>query len=241
MTNRIPRSPAPVVVAGDDSPWGEAALRWASEHARSTGAPLEVCPPSPDFLHDLMTAGCRAGLLVVGHRGAHSTAFALGRVVVPLVEHAPCDVVVVRGTGEALRRDHHRVTALLSGDESDDDLALSRAADHARQQHASLRVLHATPPLPVRADEPRWPVIHADEVLRDVRHTSVLVRMHPHEAIARYADTDLLIVAGRGPTTRAALHHAPCPVLVAHRSPADVVPGPRAPHAAEVRRTFSAW
>jgi hypothetical protein len=94
----------------------------------------------------------------------------------------------------------------------------------------ALRVLHATPSLPVRTDDPVWPVTHADGVLRGTHHTSVLARMHPHEAITRYADTDLLVLAGRGPVTRAALHHATCPVLVAHRHPIDVVTPRSADH-----------
>ncbi|WP_148088654.1 hypothetical protein [Saccharothrix texasensis] len=63
---------------------------------------------------------------------------------------------------------------------------------------------------------------HADRLLRGIRHTSVPARMHPHEAIVRHADTDLLVLGDRGPLTRTALHHARCPVLVAHRSPAGV-------------------
>jgi nucleotide-binding universal stress UspA family protein len=227
MTDWIP---APVVVTGDNSPWGEVALRWATEYAVATRSPLEVRPPAADPVHDLMLTGYRAGLLVVGCRGANGTSFGLGRLVLPLVEHAVCDVVVVRGTTEALRRAHRRVTVLLSGDVSDDDLALARAVSYAEQQHVALRVLHATPSLPVRADDPVWPVSHADDVLRGTHHTSVLARMHPHEAISRYADTDLLVLAGWGPVTRAALHHAPCPVLVAHRHPVDVAPPRSAEH-----------
>ncbi|WP_033439139.1 hypothetical protein [Saccharothrix sp. NRRL B-16314] len=218
------RNPAPVVVADDGSPWGEAALRWAAEHAASTGAPLEVHRPTADPVHDLMAAGSLAALLVVGHRGANGTSFGLSRLVLPLVEHAACDVVVIRGTTEALHRAHRRVTVLLSGDVSDDDLAVTRALAYAEQQHVALRVLHAAPPLPVRADDPVWPVTHADDVLRGTHHTSVLARMHPNEAITRYADTDLLVLAGRGPATRAALHHAPCPVLVSHHRPVTVAP-----------------
>ncbi|MEV8438780.1 hypothetical protein AB0425_15500 [Actinosynnema sp. NPDC051121] len=233
MTHRVP---APVVVADDGSPWGEAALRWAAEHAAATGAPLEVHPPTAHPVHDLLPASSRAGLLVVGYRGTNGTSFGLGRLVLPLVEHATCDVVVVRGTSEALRRGHHRVTVLLSGDASDDDLALARAVAYAEQRHVALRVLHATPPLPVRADDPAWPVTHADHLLGGTRHTTVLARMHTHEAITRYADTDLLVLAGRGPATRAALHHAPCPVLVAHRYPADVA----APRSAEHDRALHA-
>ncbi|GAA1331392.1 universal stress protein [Saccharothrix algeriensis] len=227
MTHQaIPTAP-PVIVAGDDSPWGRAALRWAAEHADAIGAPLEVHPPTEDLVRDLLVASARGQALVVGHRG-DGASFGLGRLVLPLVDHAACDVVVVRGTPEALRHNHHRVTALVSGNPSD-ELLLARAVECADRQHATLRVLYAVPPLPLRADDPEWPVSHADRLLRGVRHTSVLARMHPHEAITRYADTDLLVLADRGPLTRTALHHARCPVLVAHRSPVETARDRRRP------------
>ncbi|QFZ20272.1 universal stress protein [Saccharothrix syringae] len=214
--------PGPVVAVGDDSPWGRAALRWATEHAARVGAPLEVHPPTADQGHDLLLVSARADLVVIAHRGACGTTFNLSRLVLPLVEHAACDVVVVRGTQEALRGAHRRVTAVVTGD-ARDELVLARAVEVTGLLGAALRVLHAAPPLPVRADDPEVPVARADEVLRGVRHSSVLARMHPQEAIAHYADTDLLVLADRGPTTRAALHHARCPVLVAHRAPREVL------------------
>ncbi|MBP2335633.1 hypothetical protein JOF41_001811 [Saccharothrix coeruleofusca] len=210
----------PVVVAGDPSPWGEAALRWAADLADATGVPLEVHPPTADPVHDLLVASTRAQVLVTAYRGGDATAFGLGRVVPPLVEHAACDVVVVRGTASALRHRHHRVTALVTGNPSD-ELVLARAVEHADRLGAALRVLHAAPPLPLRADDPWWPVERAGRVLRATPHTSVLARMHPHEAIARHADTDLLVLAERGQLVRTALLHARCPVLVAHRWPTE--------------------
>lgn len=210
----------PVVVLDDGSPHHEQVVRWATAHAALLGAPLERHRPTRDEVHDLMLLSARAQVLVVGHRGAGGPQLGLSRLVVPLARHAACDVVVVRGTPAALRGDHHRITALVTGDDQD-DLALIRAADLARRTGAALRVLHATPTLPVRVDQPDVPVRHADAVLRGVRHTSVLARMHPHEAIARYADTDLLVLADRGPVARTALHHARCPVLIAHRAPAE--------------------
>ncbi|CCH32894.1 universal stress protein [Actinosynnema sp. NPDC047251] len=227
MDNLVSSPVPPVVVASGETAVDEAARCWAAEHARLVGVPVEVRPP------DRVGGLPRGGLLVVSQPGNGPTR--VGRRVLTLVDHAACDVVVVRG---AAPRGHRRVTALVTG--TDDDLVLTRAAVLARQRGAALRVLHASPPLPVRADDPEWPLTHADRVLRGVRHTSVLARMHPHEAIARYADTDLLVVAGSGPTTRAALHHARCPVFVARRIPSDVarrpVIVPRQPVARDSRR-----
>ncbi|CAL9503811.1 hypothetical protein SUDANB95_03467 [Actinosynnema sp. ALI-1.44] len=203
----------PVVVATDPTPAGDAALRWAAEHARLLDAPLRPCPPEPA---DLLTAAFHADTLVLGHHGP----FALPRHLTAVAEHADCDVVVVRGTPEAVHGAHHRVTALVTGSVNDPPV-LHRAADLARRRGSSLRVLHAVPPLPVRTDDPHRPITNADELLRGIRHASVVARMHPHEAITHHADTDLLVVGDPGPTTRTALHHAPCPVLVVHRPPTD--------------------
>ncbi|MEU4770319.1 hypothetical protein AB0H12_44650 [Actinosynnema sp. NPDC023794] len=68
----------------------------------------------------------------------------------------------------------------------------------------------------------------ADHVLHDVPHTSLLARMHPREAVARYADTDLFGLADRGLVTRAALYHAHSPELVAHQVPTEADHAPRA-------------
>ncbi|MEU6151838.1 universal stress protein [Actinosynnema sp. NPDC047251] len=220
MDNLVISPVAPVAVATGPSRPDDPARRWAAEHARLTGAPVEPHPPDrtgplPD-----------ARLLVIAQDGSGPTS--VHPHVLALADHATCDVVVVRGgTSPA----HHRITALITG--IGDDPVLGRAAVLADQRGAALRVLYACPPLPVRADAPEWPLAHADDVLRGVRHTSVLARMHPHEAITRYADTDILVVAGSGPTTRAALHHARCPVFIARHCPPDPrrgqVPLPRRP------------
>lgn len=201
----------PVVVAADRTASAGPALRWAAEHAKLLDAPLELCPAEPA---DLLVAAARAETVVIGHHGA----FTLPRHLVAVVEYAACDVVVVRGDASTV---HRRVTALITGSVHD-PAVLARATELARLRGCVLRVLHAVPPLPVRADDPHQPITHADELLRGVRHASVVARMHPHEAVARYADTDLVVVGDPGPTTRAALHHAQCPVFVVHRAPVEV-------------------
>ncbi|MEV0677735.1 universal stress protein [Actinosynnema sp. NPDC050436] len=200
-------SPAPPVVVATGPV--DVARDWAAHHAQLLGAPVEVRPP------DRTGALPPGGLLVLAVPGNGPTG--VRRTLLAVIDHAPCDVVVVRGTTAPA---HRRITALITG--VDDDPVLVRAAALADRWGASLRVLHAGPPLPVRADDPTWPLAHADRALRGVRHTSVLARMHPSEAIARCADADLLVVGGSGPTTRAALHHARCPVYVTRRAPVVV-------------------
>jgi nucleotide-binding universal stress UspA family protein len=73
-------------------------------------------------------------------------------------------------------------------------------------------------------------------------HRAVLVHARPHEAIARCTDSDLIVVGSRetpGSVTTAALHHAPCPVLLVHQPVLETfhgsitVPAPRRPIGAQ--------
>ncbi|GLZ27909.1 hypothetical protein Lesp02_00990 [Lentzea sp. NBRC 105346] len=210
----------------------DAALRWASKHARLVGADVETHRSGEAF---------RAQLVVI--QGRTGSPLGLSRHVVPQVcDPTACDTVVLRGTPAALRGEHGRITALVSG--GPDDLAvLDHAADFARRRGAALRVLHAAPLPIIRADldEDHSRVLaHSTGHLGGFPHTAVLMRLHPHEAIARCTDTDLLVVgAGEthdcGAVTKAALHHAPCPVLVVHRPVPEerhdlaAIPAPRRP------------
>jgi nucleotide-binding universal stress UspA family protein len=74
----------------DGSAGSADALRWAVRHAEATGAEVEVVvawhvPPTAD---PLVVGGKGAGELPHIH---------LGTVASHCVQHAPCDVVVVRG------------------------------------------------------------------------------------------------------------------------------------------------
>ncbi|SES17494.1 Universal stress protein family protein [Lentzea albida] len=181
----------------------ENALTWAAAHAQLMRTGLEVHRPQDDF---------RARLVVVGFRGR-------GALAMPAP--ARCDTVVVRGTTAAVDSRHRHVTALVSGGPGDGRV-LRHAADYARLRGAKLRVLHAVAPSPARhgADTDHGHVLaRATAALGGFAHRAVLVHAQPHEAITRCTDTDLIIVgAGNahecGTVTRAALHHAPCPVLV---------------------------
>lgn len=211
---------------------------------------VHVHKSGADPVHDLATAGRSAGLLVVGYRGHSVHTIGLGGLVLPLVNTGSCDTVVVRGRPSSVHGDNRRVTALVSGGD-DDALVLARAAATALQHSSTLRVVHALP-MPATRDalaaDHQFVLDHAarqlEKLERRPSHTAVLLRQHPHEAITRATDSDLIVVGsgdhraqtGRcGSVTRTALHHAPCPVLVVHR-PRPVELRPEVPHVPHARR-----
>ncbi|MFC0067929.1 universal stress protein [Umezawaea endophytica] len=137
--------------------------------------------------------------------------------------------------------------ALVSGGEEDEHV-ITRAAGAALDHGAALRVVHAValPATgPVLDSDHRFVLDNAlrllDELDRRPPHSGVLLRVHPHEAVTHYADHDLVVVgdgvlaeAGdrSGAVTRAALHHAPSPVLVVHgRGPVHERPASTLPSA----------
>lgn len=228
----------PVVVIADGSPWTEEALQWAAAHAKLVDAEVETHRLEDDF---------HAQLVVLGCQGRTGSPLSLGNHVLSVVCAMGCDAVVVRGTPDARHGLHGRVTALVSGG-ADDAGVLARAVVFAQSRGAVLRVLHAAPLSVVRADldeDHSWVLERSTELLAGYPHTAVLVRRQPHEAISRCIDTDLLVVGpgetrSCGAVTRAALHHAPCPVLVAHRTVQEEhrgvpsLPAPRRPVRAKV-------
>lgn len=224
----------PVVIIQDGAGVDENTLRWAAAHAQLVGTGLEIHHPQDDF---------RAQLVVIGYRGPRSSALGLGRHVLPLLAKTHCDTVVVRGTPAAIDATHRHVTALVSGGPGDGRV-LRHAADFARRRGAALRVLHAAPQPPIRCSmdtDHTYVLACATTALDGLPHHAVLVRAQPHEAIARCTDTDLIVVGSgetheSGTVTRAALHHAPCPVLVVHQPVLEVhhgrtaaIPAPRRP------------
>lgn len=223
----------PVVIVQDGASRDENVLRWAAAHAQLVGTGLEIRGPQDDF---------RAQLVVVGYRGPGSSALGLGGHVLPLLATTRCDTVVVRGTSAAIEAAHRHVTALVSGGPGDGRV-LRHAADFARRRGAALRVLHAAPPSPVRCNmntDHSYVLARAAAALNGTPHHAVLLHAQPHEAIARCTDTDLIVVGSgdtheSGTVTRAALHHAPCPVLVVHQPVLEAfhghvaVPAPRRP------------
>ncbi|MET9230100.1 universal stress protein [Lentzea sp. NPDC003310] len=199
----------PVVIIQDGARRDENALRWAAAHAQLIGTGLEIHRPHDDF---------RAQLVVAGHR-----------LVRP---PAHCDMVVVRGTPAAVDSRHRLVTALVSGGPGDGRV-LRHAADFARLRGARLRVLHATS----SGEAPDHVLARASAVLGSFAHRTVLVQAEPHEAVARCTDSDLVVVGSGSVFTTAALHHAPCPVLVVRQPVLEhfpiAVPAPRRPARAQ--------
>jgi nucleotide-binding universal stress UspA family protein len=246
-----------VTVGVDGSYWGGMALDWASRHAWLRGASLRILrarddipadiPTDLDLSHaqrlypllpitsrpvgaspvvDLTAASTDSSLLVLGCRGHRR--FGLGEHVMSTLSGARCDVVVIRGTPQAVRGDHRTITAMVSGGPQDSQV-LSRAASFATAHRARLRVVHAAPS-DLRADRSPEDVLHIAElqlkaVGTPIRTSFTLARQLPHEALQHPADADLLVLsrgdshrhAGMpGPFTKTALYHAPCPVLVVH-------------------------
>ncbi|RDI34350.1 universal stress protein [Lentzea flaviverrucosa] len=223
----------PVVIIQDGARRDEPVLRWAAAYAQLVGTGLEIHRPQDDF---------RAQLVVVGYRGPGNSALGLGGHVLPLLAATRCDTVVVRGTPAAVDARHRHVTALVSGGPGDGRV-LRHAAGFARRRNAALRVLHAAPEPPAGCGvdtDHTYVLARAAAALGGIRHHAVLVRAQPHEAIARCTDTDLIVVGSgdtheSGTVTRAALLHAPCPVLVVHQPVLEAnhghitIPAPRRP------------
>ncbi|MEU3645285.1 universal stress protein [Lentzea sp. NPDC034063] len=223
----------PVVIIQDGARRDDSVLRWAAAHAQLLGTGLEIRRPQDDF---------RAQLVVVGYRGPGSSALGLGSHVLPLLATTRCDTVIVRGTPAAVDAQHRHVTALVSGGPGDGRV-VRHAADFARRRAAALRVLHAAPQSPVQSSidtDHTYVLARAAAALDGFPHHAVMVHAQPHEAIARCTDTDLIVVGSgdaheSGTVTKAALHHAPCPVLVVHQPVLEehhgraAVPAPRRP------------
>jgi nucleotide-binding universal stress UspA family protein len=191
-----------------------------------------VCNTRRDVVAELTAASCSARLMVIGCRDLSASSIGVGRLVLPVVRGARCDTVVVRGRPVAVGWGNLCVTAMISGGVND-AVVLERASDMAIERRARLRVVHAVS-LPFA-----WDAVDAvDESVSDEAaavldrfdprpsYSLRLVRLPPHEAVARCTDTDLLVVGtgdsragspGLGAITKVALYHAPCPVLVAHR------------------------
>lgn len=246
-----------ITVGTDGCYWGGMALDWAARHACLRGASLQVLrasdhvpsdvpadlglshthrlypllpitsrPVASSPVADLTAASTDSTLLVIGCRGHRR--FGLGEHVMPTLAGARCDVVVVRGTPQAVHGGHRSVTAMVSG--GPHDLAvLHRAAQFSASHRAHLRVVHTAPE---QFHDCRSPedVLHIAELQLKaleihVRTSFSLIRQLPHEALQHLADADLLVlsrgdshrrIGTPGPFTKTALYHAPCPVLVIH-------------------------
>ncbi|MFB9907641.1 hypothetical protein [Allokutzneria oryzae] len=257
-----PRAAGRVLVGTDGSYWGEAALEWAARIAWTGGAELEVLGTgeasqyraprafprlavttrrtSERPLTDVLRSSEDARLLVLGCRGHRHHGFGLGRLVVPAIASARCDTVIVRGRPDAVQGRHGRITAMVDGGPHD-PAVLRGAVEFARLFRAEIEVVHAWP-----APSPSTPDIVLDLAavqLADLdtrRPFSLRLDTRvPHESVPRISDSDLIVVGpgtppGQGGVITSALHHAACPVLVAHTDTPDRSPDrPAGRHRAE--------
>lgn len=181
---------------------------------------------SHDAVAALVTASTRSELVVLGCRGHWHQGLTLGEAVLPVVARSRCDVLVVRGRATAVRGTNGTVTVLLGG--PDDDRAVLTAARLAESHQSRLRVERAVATLGgTRSPEPPEDLLAGlDAAVELVARTAPgvaavprLVQGNAHELAASCYGTDVLVLSGghRGaltPEARAALHNAPCPVLV---------------------------
>ncbi|ROO88488.1 nucleotide-binding universal stress UspA family protein [Actinocorallia herbida] len=191
----------------------------------------------------LVGEGERAALLVVGGRGhGELTGLLLGSVTGQVAAHAPCPVAVVRHVEPPT---HNEVVVGVDTAESAQP-ALEFAFAEAAARGARLRAVHAwTHPAGTGHGEMQ-PVVFDPELVAEeeglvlaealagwrARHPDVevipeVVRGRAVRALAgASASADVLVVGSRGrggfpglvlgSVGRAMLHHAHCPVIVAH-------------------------
>ncbi|WP_086825022.1 universal stress protein [Allokutzneria sp. NRRL B-24872] len=207
-----------LTVGTDGSYWGDVALTWARRHATATDGDLRIVNrPEPNPLPALLAASAGSRMLVLGCRGERHRAFGLGALVLPTAGSARCDTLVVRGLWSAIAARHGRITAMVSG--GDHDTAVLRSAAGLATAYGAELHVHARPHGGALDHARRWLAENAPAA-RTSLHPD---EQSPHDAILRASDSDVLVL-GRGATShcgtvaRFALHHAPCPVLVAGSS-----------------------
>lgn len=137
--------------------------------------------------------------------------------------------------------DHSRPSRVAAAirDLPDDDRVLAEATAACAYLRANLMILHAVPVsfaersvgLDAAVDRGRQMLARAaasaaDRLPEGCVTVSKLVRSHPHELVGETLDADLLVIGGPRSAVdlaselvlRTALHHAPCPVLLAPRT-----------------------
>ncbi|WP_055586618.1 universal stress protein [Peterkaempfera griseoplana] len=208
-------------------------------------AQADVVPNAP--VPALLEAASSASLVVVGHRGHGGFAgLLLGSVALQTAARASCPVVVVRGDDDAVERRHGRIV-LGVGRTDAAGPTTAFAFEYAERWGARLEAVHAwhAPPDPFLAYGPGQSAmadacyVQAGSLLKSATaheaaaHPQVSLQLVPrwgprHSVLVESAAAaDLLVVGARrhpgpgmhlGPVNHAALHHAPCPVvIVPHR------------------------
>ncbi|HWE90513.1 MAG TPA: universal stress protein [Pseudonocardiaceae bacterium] len=174
----------------------------------------------------LVRASREADWVVLGRRADSRHGIGIGGSVLPVANRALCDVIVVGGAPEEMRGAFQRVTVLWTGPA--DAHALRAAARLAAARDAALHVLrpvavccarHVQAPTDVYLAELDRAAGQARRWQPNVRTTTELAWMNPHELVVRPGSTDVLVIgiADRVDAVgRTALFHSPAPVLIAH-------------------------
>lgn len=188
----------------------------------------------------LLEESRHARRLVVGSRGLGGVAgLLLGSAAVALVSHAACPVVVVRGSSAGGPGDDRPVVVGIDGSalsEAATELAFEQAAArevpliavHAWSDHVPVGLGTSVDLDSVDADQRRLLAERLAgwrEKYRDVEVRTSVVRDRPAHALVEQSGVAQLLVVGSrgrgqaaglllGSVSHAALHKAPCPVLV---------------------------
>ncbi|GAA1331492.1 universal stress protein [Saccharothrix algeriensis] len=183
----------------------------------------------------LAAESTRARLVVLGSRGSGGCTALPGSTVRTLVGRSACPVVVVRGA--------QRTGPVVVGVRDDNPTLLAHAFDQAESRGARLVAVHArhAPPEAVaqgataadRGGTPAAILAPWREKHPDVALEPVVARGTPVRALLDHArDASLLVIGCRNraaltgllpcSTSRALIHHAPCPVMVVR----ERAPGP---------------
>jgi nucleotide-binding universal stress UspA family protein len=193
----------------------------------------------------LLDQAREACLLVLGSRGLGGfSGLLLGSVAVATSARAECPVAVVREVGEAAP--HSPKPVVVGVDRSaDSEAALLFAFDAAQARGVPLEVVYAVVDSALHPDTVPaldWSSIEAEErarldewlagwsrKYRQVPTRTIVTRDNPGRALVeRSARAQLVVVGSRGrgglagpllgSVSQALLHHAHCPVVVAHGS-----------------------
>jgi nucleotide-binding universal stress UspA family protein len=223
----------------------ECALRDAAAFVADRHPRLEVCalPAADDPVPLLRREARTAGTVVLGARraGTRKGPFTSASVALPVIAHAACPVVVVRGPGQDAAPSRHFVVGVDVG--VDGRRHSAAAVDHAFAEaalhRATLRVLYVWhPPLLGVMDE-HAALRECRELLsemvenrraayRDVEVHHDVVRGRPAQVLARESAHALGLVVGvrgnggltgvlPGSVVHGVLHRARCPVVAVPR------------------------
>lgn len=192
----------------------------------------------------LVEASANARLVVLGSRGRGGFAgLLLGSVSVAVAAHAHCPVVVLRGGAPGPSDPTLPVVVGVDGSPTS-VRAVDLAFDQASRLGVPLVAVHAWEPPPMAGPVPGWTPDELEELriaekallaeslaghadrYPEVEVRPVVRRGHPAPVVLAAAeDARLLVVGSRGrggfrglllgSVSQAALHHSPCPVLVA--------------------------